>query len=314
MGGFGEAAATGGATASRLSLRPRQRRTTSWADRSFHWLAVLPTAVITLLVFGLPLLFSAWLSVEGWQQDQTLFGGRFVGWENYAFLLTDPNFLGSLRLTLVYTAVTVAAELAGGLGIALLLNIDLKGIGLFRTLLVVPMMITPVVAASCWKLLLDPAHGAINAFIGQHIIWLGQPGTALLSVSVVNVWQSTPYVAILLLAGLRSLPHEPLEAASIDGASHWQVFRHITLPLLKPYILVALLLRMIFEFRAFDNIYVLTGGGPANATMTLSMFTYIASFGQFDMSLGAASSWVMLAISLLMCLFFMALVRRRDAS
>lgn len=131
---------------------------------------------------------------------------------------------------------------------------------------------------------------------------------------MVNVWQNAPYVAILLLAGLRSLPHEPVEAAHIDGASHLQMFWHITLPLLRPYLLVALLLRMIFEFRAFDNIYVMTSGGPANATMVLSMFTYLASFVRFDLSLGAASSWLMLLISLLLCLFFMAVVRRRDAS
>jgi multiple sugar transport system permease protein len=113
---------------------------------------------------------------------------------------------------------------------------------------------------------------------------------------------------------LRSLPHEPVEAARIDGASVWQMFRHITLPLLRPYILVALLLRTIFEFRAFDNIYVLTGGGPANATMTLSQFTYLASFVRFDLSLGAAASWLMLLMSMLLCLVFMSTVRRRDAN
>ncbi len=314
MGGYGEATATGGGSATRLTLRRPGPRRTSWVDRQFPRLAVLPTMVLMLLVFGIPLLFSAWLSVEGWSPDQTLFGGHFAGLDNYNDLVTDPDFTGSLTLTLLYTVVTVTAELAAGLGIALLLNIDLPWIGLFRTLLVVPMMITPVVAAFCWKLLLDPDHGVINFFIGQHIVWLGRPDTALLSVAVVNVWQNAPYVAILLLAGLRSLPHEPIEAASIDGASHWQVFWHITLPLLRPYILVALLLRMIFEFRAFDNIYVMTSGGPANATMVLSMFTYLASFVRFDMSLGAAASWMMLLISLLMCLFFMAVVRRRDAN
>jgi multiple sugar transport system permease protein len=283
-------------------------------DRQFPRLAVLPTAVVMLLVFGVPLLFSAWLSLEAWSPDQTLFGGTFAGFDNYTDLISDPDFAGSLRLTLLYTVVTVSAELAAGLGIALLLNIDLPWIGLFRTLLIVPMMITPVVAAFCWKLLLDPDHGVINYFLQQHIIWLGRPDTALLSVAVVNVWQNAPYVAILLLAGLRSLPHEPVEAASIDGASHWQVFWHITLPLLRPYILVALLLRMIFEFRAFDNIYVMTSGGPANATMVLSMYTYLASFVRFDLSLGAAASWMMLLISLLMCLFFMVVVRRRDAT
>ena len=154
----------------------------------------------------------------------------------------------------------------------------------------------------------------VNYWIGSHIVWLGRPDTALISVMVVNLWQNTPYVAVLLLAGLRSLPSEPVEAASIDGASRWQVFWHITLPLLRPYILVALLLRTIFEFRAFDNIYVMTSGGPANATMSLSMFTYLASFVRFDLSLGAAASWLMLLMCLLLCLFFIAVIRRREAN
>jgi multiple sugar transport system permease protein len=286
----------------------------SWIDRNFPRLAVMPTTVLMLLVFGLPLVFSAWLSLEAWSPDQTLFGGQYAGTDNYQDLLTDPDFRSSLILTLEYTAAVVAAELGAGLGIALLLNIDLPWIGLFRTMLIVPMMITPVVAAFCWKLLLDPDHGVVNYFIQQHIVWLGRPDTALLSVSVVNVWQNAPYVAILLLAGLRSLPHEPIEAARIDGASRLQIFRHITVPLLRPYLLVALLLRLIFEFRSFDNVYVMTSGGPANATMTLSMYTYLASFVRFDLSLAAASSWMMLLISLVLCAGFIAVVRRRDAT
>jgi multiple sugar transport system permease protein len=300
----------------RVDFRPpiRGRRRVGWIDRNFPRLSVVPTTVLMLVVFGLPLLFSAWLSMEAWSPDQTLFGGKYAGSDNYSDLLTDPQFAGSLILTLEYTAAVVAAELAAGLGIALLLNIDLPWIGLFRTMLIVPMMITPVVAAFCWKLLLDPDHGVINFFIQQHIVWLGRPDTALLSVSVVNIWQNAPYVAILLLAGLRSLPLEPIEAARIDGASRLQIFWHITLPLLRPYLLVALLLRLIFEFRAFDNVYVMTSGGPANATMTLSMYTYLASFVRFDLSLAAASSWMMLLISLILCACFIVVVRRRDAT
>jgi multiple sugar transport system permease protein len=259
-------------------------------------------------------LFSLYLSFEGWSPDQALFAGNFTGIGNYQDLLTDPQFIKSLSVTFIYTATTVATELGFGLAIALLLNIDLPGIGLFRTALVVPMMITPIVAALCWKLLLDPDHGVVNYWIGSHIVWLGRPDTALISVMVVNLWQNAPYVAVLLLAGLRSLPSEPVEAASIDGASRLQVFRHITLPLLRPYILVALLLRTIFEFRAFDNIYVMTSGGPADATMTLSMYTYLASFVRFDLSLAAAASWLMLLMCLLLCLFFIAVIRRRDAN
>jgi multiple sugar transport system permease protein len=305
---------TAGLTRAAHRAPVRHRRRMSWIDRNFPRLAVLPTSVLMLLVFGLPLLFSAWLSLEAWSPDQTLFGGTYAGTDNYQDLLTDPQFTSSLMLTLEYTAAVVAAELAAGLGIALLLNIDLPWIGLFRTMLIVPMMITPVVAAFCWKLLLDPDHGVVNYFIGQHIVWLGRPDTALLSVSVVNVWQNAPYVAILLLAGLRSLPHEPIEAARIDGASRLQIFWHITVPLLRPYLLVALLLRLIFEFRSFDNVYVMTSGGPANATMTLSMYTYLASFVRFDLSLAAASSWMMLVISLILCVCFIAVVRRRDAT
>jgi multiple sugar transport system permease protein len=285
-----------------------------WFDRQFARLAVLPTSAMMLLIFGIPLAFSFYLSFEGWSPEQALFGGNFAGSANYEDLLTDPQFLASLSVTCIYTAITVSTELGLGMGIALLLNVDLPLIGLFRTILVVPMMITPIVAALCWKLLLDPDHGVVNYWIGTHIVWLGRPDTALISVMVVNLWQNAPYVAVLLLAGLRSLPSEPVEAASIDGASRWQVFWHVTLPLLRPYILVALLLRTIFEFRAFDNIYVMTSGGPANATMSLSMFTYLASFVKFDLSLGAAASWLMLVMCLLLCLFFIAVIRQRDAN
>jgi multiple sugar transport system permease protein len=176
------------------------------------------------------------------------------------------------------------------------------------------MMITPIVAALCWKMLLDPQYGIIDYLIGSPIVWLGHPWLAFMSVALVNIWQNAPYVSILLLAGLRSLPIEPVEAASIDGASRWQTFVHVTLPLLRPYIVVALLLRTIFEFRSFDNVYVMTSGGPADATTLLSIYTYVTSFVSFDMSLAAASSWIMLLIVLAFCIGFVTIVRRRDAT
>jgi len=300
------------AEVARRRMVPAHSSGSRWLDRQFAAITALPTAVMMLAIFGIPLLFSLTLSFRGWSIDQSLFAGRFVGTANYTDLMTDPEFVSSMIITLCYTIAVVAVEMVLGLAIALALNIDLPFIGFFRTVLVVPMMMTPIVAAFCWRLLLDPSNGVINYWIGQHIVWLGQPGTARLSVAIVNVWQNAPYVAILLLAGLRSLPHEPMEAAAIDGASRVQTLWHVTLPLLRSYLLVAMLLRTIFEFRTFDNVYVMTSGGPANSTMVLSMFTYLASFQRFDLSLGAAASWLMLLISLLLCTLFIMDVRRRS--
>ncbi len=204
--------------------------------------------------------------------------------------------------------------MAIGLGLALLLNLDLPLMSVFRTLLIVPMMMTPVVAGLCWKLLLDPNYGVINFLIGRHLIWLGEPRLAQAAVIVVNVWQNAPFVSILLLAGLRTMPAEPLEAAAIDGAGPMRVFWHVKVPLLAPYMLVALLLRAIFEFRAFDAVFVLTSGGPANSTMLLSLYTYFASFSQFNLSLGSAASWIMLVIGSAVCVALVVAMRVRGAA
>ena len=284
-----------------------------WFDRYFVQATVLPTFLVMVCVFGLPLVFSFYLSFTGWGLEQPLFAGRFVGLANYDDVLTNSVFKKAIYITLGYTAATVAAQMLLGLGIALLLNVDLLGMRVFRTALIVPMMVTPIVGALCWKLLLDPSHGVFNQWIGEKIVWLGRTDTAIYAIWLVGVWQNTPYVTIILLAGLRSLPSEPIEAAAIDGAGRLAAFWFVTRPMLRPYILVALLLRTIFEFRAFDNIYAMTGGGPANSTMVLSMYTYLVTFVQFDFSIGAAAAWLMLLMSLVLCVLFILVIRRREA-
>ena len=284
-----------------------------WFDRYFVQATVLPTFLVMVCVFGLPLVFSFYLSFTGWGLEQPLFAGRFVGLANYDDVLSNSVFKKAIYITLGYTAATVAAQMLLGLGIALLLNVDLPGMRVFRTALIVPMMVTPIVGALCWKLLLDPSHGVFNQWIGEKIVWLGRTDTAIYAIWLVGVWQNTPYVTIILLAGLRSLPSEPIEAAAIDGAGRLAAFWFVTRPMLRPYILVALLLRTIFEFRAFDNIYAMTGGGPANSTMVLSMYTYLVTFVQFDFSIGAAAAWLMLLMSLVLCVLFILVIRRREA-
>jgi len=284
-----------------------------WFDRYFVQATVLPTFLVMVCVFGLPLVFSFYLSFTGWGLEQPLFAGRFVGLANYDDVLSNSVFKKAIYITLGYTAATVAAQMLLGLGSALLLNVDLPGMRVFRTALIVPMMVTPIVGALCWKLLLDPSHGVFNQWIGEKIVWLGRSDTAIYAIWLVGVWQNTPYVTIILLAGLRSLPSEPIEAAAIDGAGRLAAFWFVTRPMLRPYIVVALLLRTIFEFRAFDNIYAMTGGGPANSTMVLSMYTYLVTFVQFDFSIGAAAAWLMLLMSLILCVLFILVIRRREA-
>jgi multiple sugar transport system permease protein len=297
--------------ASSLKLRRDGEIRVSFFDRWFPQLATAPTIVVMLCIFVIPLAFSLYLSLHVWTVGQPLASARFVGLENFWLLLTDQQFWWSMALTLLYTFAAVAAELVLGFCVALLLNNDLPLIGFFRAALILPMMATPIVAGLTWKLLLDPTYGVVNWLLGTNIVWLGQPVTAFLAVIIVNIWQNTPYVAVLLLAGLRALPKEPFEAAEIDGASRFQVLRYCTLPMMRPFILVALVIRTIFEFRTFDNVYILTGGGPADATMVMSIFTYILTFVSFDLSYGAASSWIMLVVSLVLCAIFIVVLRDR---
>ncbi|MBP1884520.1 carbohydrate ABC transporter permease [Sinorhizobium mexicanum] len=294
------------------AMSERRNAWIKFQDRMFVPLTTVPTIIASLLVFGIPLTFSLLLSFQGWTIDSALLAGRFVGLANYEDLFTDTLFRSSLLLTIGYTLSTVTLELLCGLGVALLLNSRVPFVRIFRTALIIPMMITPIVAALTWKLLLDPSYGLVNAILGTKTVWLGDPNLALIAVGIVNIWQNTPFVAILLLAGLQSLPSEPVEAAAVDGANSWQTFRHVTLPLLMPYVVVAVLLRTIFEFRSFENIWVMTGGGPANATKLLSVYTFEASFLSFDLTLAAASSWVMLFIVLIFCVFFILATERKE--
>jgi multiple sugar transport system permease protein len=297
-------------TAARQPLR-LMGRVFDLFDRLFVLLTLLPTFLLVILTFLFPLVISAVLSVKGYSPDGNHLAAPFVGFDNYWMLLEDPRFIRSLYLTLLFTALAVLAELVLGLAIALLLDHELPGIRWFRSVMILPMMTTPIVAALAWKLMLDPTYGVINRLTGTDVIWLGQPWPAFAAVLAVNVWQHTPFVMVILLSALQSLNKEPLEAARIDGASAIQTFRHLTLPMLKPFILVVLVLRTIFEFRSFENVYILTGGGPGDATMLLSVFTYSTSFLSFDLSLGAAAAWIMLLISVVMCAGFLVVMRRQ---
>ncbi|MDO9130270.1 MAG: sugar ABC transporter permease, partial [Anaerolineales bacterium] len=210
--------------------------------------------------------------------------------------------LNSIKITFTFVILAISFEFILGMALALLLNQELKAKGLFRSLIFLPMMCTNVVIGLMWRLLLNYQYGLVNYYLGQlgflPIEWLSSPKVAMASVVLVDVWNTTSFVALMLLAGLQSLPEEPYEAAKIDGASAIQSFFYLTLPLLKPIILVALLWRFIDTFRIFDVIYLLTAGGPARVTETVSIYIYRYAFQSFNLGVAAASSFIMLLIML----------------
>ena len=230
-------------------------------------------------------------------------------------LLSDGFFQTALVHTIVYAVAALTCEFLLGLGLALLLNQKLRGRGLFRASLLVPMMLPTVVVGVVWRLLLHPNFGAINGTLKQiginieNLTWTASPRLAFLAVIAVDVWQWTPFVFLVLLAGLQAIPQEPYEAALIDGSTRWQTFRHVTLPLLKPAILIVLLLRTMDLLRVFDQIFILTEGGPGFATEMISLYIYRTAFRFFDFGYAAAMSFMLLALTNVVSVVYLKLLQ-----
>lgn len=263
---------------------------------------IAPAFIIIAIILIYPLGYSLWLSFHEWTLRGFRLGIPWVGLQNYLNLFANSEFVNSLRITGVFMLAAVGIEFVLGMGLALLLNHDLRGKNLMRSLILLPMMCTNVVIGLTWRLLLNYQFGLVNYYLTavglQPVEWLSKPAVALPAVIMVDVWNTTSFVALLLLAGLQALPEEPFEAARIDGASTWQSFVHITLPLIRQTILVALLWRVIDTFRIFDVIYLLTAGGPARATETVSIYVYRYGFQSFNLGFASAASYIMIVIML----------------
>lgn len=264
---------------------------------------IAPAFVAIGLILVYPLGYSLWLSFHEWTLRGFRQGIPWVGLQNYVDLFRNPEFLNALRITFTFMFFAVGIEFVLGMLLALLLNHDLRGKNIMRALILLPMMCTNVVIGLTWRLLLNYEFGLVNYYLGvlgiESIEWLSKPAVALPAVILVDVWNTTSFVALMLLAGLQALPDEPFEAARIDGASGWQSFTHLTLPLLRQTILVALLWRVIDTFRIFDVIYLLTAGGPARATETVSIYVYRYGFQSFNLGYASAASYIMILIMLI---------------
>jgi len=268
------------------------------------FLYISPALLILFLVLVYPLGYSFYLSFQDWTIRTFKKGVNFVGLRNFIDLITNPEFLHSLSVTFKFMAFAISLEFILGMVLALLMNEDIKGRSIFRALILLPMMCTNVVVGLTWRLLYNHEFGILNYYLVswgfKALPWLSKPGMAFASLVITDVWNTTSFVALLLLAGLQSLPVEPYQAAKIDGASSWQSFRYLTLPLLRPTILVALLWRMIDTFRIYDVPYLLTAGGPGRATETVSIYIYRYGFQNFNLSYASAASFLMIIMMLIM--------------
>lgn len=282
-------------------------------DGPLPWVAPLVAMLIVFTIY--PLIYNIWLSFHEYAPFKREL--VFVGWDNWAALMEDTRFWGSLSVTFTYFSVVLAIELVLGMAIALLLDTDERGFGLLRALLTLTLVIPPAITGMMFLLMQDPQFGVITyvlqavGLLTPESPILSTSSTALMGVMLADIWQWTPFMVLIFLAGLRSLPPEPYEAAMLDGASTWQIFHRITLPLMSKVIAVAVLIRGIDLFRMFDYVFVMTSGGPGTATYTLSFYAWQQTFSFVKWGYGATISIVSLVIILIIANVFIKVSKVR---
>ena len=277
---------------------------------------LLPTIIFSVIVVLYPILKTVYISFFDYKIQTMALGPKFIGLNNYIAIFSDEHFIKTLIWTIQFTVISVTLELIIGMALALLMNRKIFGQGLIRTTILIPWAIPTIVSGMMWAYLFN-YNGLINSFlsnlgiISQNIPWLTQTFSAKVAIIVADVWKTTPYMSLLILAGLQNISSSVYEAASIDGASKWQQFWHVTLPLVKPAIMVALLFRVVAALRIYDLIVGMTSGGPAGSTESLTVYAVDTYFAYGDIGYGAALSVSMLLISLLISFIFMDAIKTK---
>jgi multiple sugar transport system permease protein len=296
------------------ALRIRRSRPRARRAPLFAWLLVLPGAAVLLAVTIYPLFYS--LRQSFYRLELTFSPvGTYVGFDNYVKAIRhDPRFWHAMGRSLYLVVLGVAIELVLGLGLALLISRLGRMRTLVTSLLLVPVMIAPVAVAIQGIVIFNNSWGPLNYVLHQvglnAPVWLGNRSVALYTILLADVWQWTPFVAIMMSAGLRTLPADVYEAAAVDGASRFGLFRTITLPLLQPLIIITVLIRAMDIFKTFDTVYVMTGGGPGDATETASFYTYLQGLRFFSFGYAAAVSYIQLAIISVVATILVRRIRR----
>ena len=288
-------------------------------ERLTGYALLLPTIAVLALVIVYPVLDGIRISLMRMKITSTA-DPRYVGLDNYVDLFGDDKFWATLRTTAVWTAWNVAAQLILGLALAVLLNEQLKARGLYRSIALIPYIVPSVAAALIWRWMYDGSAGIINALllrigvIDSYQQWLGEISTAMPAVIIESVWKGTPFVMILLLAGLQTIAPEYYEAAAIDGANSWQRFLQITLPLLRPSMAVATILTTVYTVNNFNAIWLMTQGGPLGSTEILFTWAYKLAFDRFDFGMAATVSVVLFGILAVFAAIYIFLVEREETT
>jgi multiple sugar transport system permease protein len=287
----------------------------SFADRNLPWLFPAPALAFVALLMVFPVLYTLYLSFTNWNLTSGM-PATFVGFRSYARVLVEPRFLDALGRTFAFTIFAVAIEGLLGVAAALVLHRAFVGKGVAKLLLLLPLVATPVAVGIVFNLFFDPTIGLLN-FVLTSLglppgLWVSHQKTVLASLVLVDVWQWTPMITLIVLAGLAGLSDEPVEAARIDGASEWQIIRWVTIPMVMPVILTALILRLIDALKTFDIIFAMTGGGPGYASETLNILGFKYSFEYFRMGQAAVILVVLFAVVFGCSLLIMALRSRSE--
>src|SRR6185369_5006505 len=283
-------------------------------------LLLTPMVVIMAVVTGFPLLNTLWLAFTDASLTGQGYQWSWTGLENFAYIIDDTDFRAALGHTFYFTFVSVGIEVVLGVLVALLLNQEFVGRTLVRALLILPWALPTIVNAVMWRLIYNPEFGSLNALLTQlglissYRSWLGDPASAMNAVIFADVWKNYPLIALIVLAGLQTIPRDLYEAAIMDGAGAWKRFWNITLPGIMGPLSVALVLRAIEAFKVFDIIYVMTRGGPADITKTASFFVYQESFTYLRAGSGAAYALTVTALSGLMIALYVMMLRRRGGA
>jgi len=289
----------------------------NWTDRNLKWMYILPALIFVLVMMLFPIAYTVWISFYEWSMSAVT-PPSFVGLANYIDLFKDERFQDALFNTFYFTIVALVAEMILGLAIAVLFNRSFKGKNIAKTLFLLPMVATPVAMGLVWMLIYEPTIGAANTILKligiEPQLYLASMTQVIPSLIVVDVWQWTPMVALILMAGLSTLPLDPYESADVDGANGWQKFVHITLPLLKPTIVIALMLRLIDVLKTFDIIYATTQGGPNFKSETLNIYGYVLGFQYFKMGSTSALLVVFFLIVMVFTLLLIWLKKRLEAA